>query len=319
MMSNERSNDEDGLKSACHAEDESEVKDILNKPARLSVDPLIQSILVTKHDGVIMNLLLSYVEGKKMQGEMLCSAAGMGCLQVIILGLKREWNISCEHNHIQAIHVAAEKGQEEVVMYLLEKGASVNTTTSDTRLQPLHMACRKGHKGMVELLLRSGADVSAFGKGGETPFMCAVSGGEVDIVKTIIGAKGITRCSFIPLLNDTVRVGNPEMIQLLLGLVHSDLSIELAAKLAISRGNPKVVKCFLEKGITLDDSVLCIAARNNSEEGLEILQMLIDKGVQVSKTVALYFAVNHANVKVVDLLLQHGAPVCYSFSKYAVF
>jgi len=51
----------------------------------------------------------------------------------------------------------AKKGQNEVVEYLLEKGADLNRQKFKT---PFHLACEKGHLSLVQLLIEKGVDVN---------------------------------------------------------------------------------------------------------------------------------------------------------------
>jgi ankyrin repeat protein len=57
-----------------------------------------------------------------------------------------------------ALHLAAERGQEEVVAYLIEKRADVNDADG-LGWTPLHLAARQGHLSVVKRLVKAGAKV----------------------------------------------------------------------------------------------------------------------------------------------------------------
>jgi ankyrin repeat protein len=59
-----------------------------------------------------------------------------------------------------ALHHAAERGRSEVVSYLLEKGADVNSADG-LCWTPLHLAAEQGHLPVVKQLVRAGAKVDA--------------------------------------------------------------------------------------------------------------------------------------------------------------
>jgi ankyrin repeat protein len=59
-----------------------------------------------------------------------------------------------------ALHRAAEQGQEDVVAYLIKKGADVNAT-GPLDWTPLHVAAQKGDLAIVKRLVKAGAKVGA--------------------------------------------------------------------------------------------------------------------------------------------------------------
>lgn len=59
-----------------------------------------------------------------------------------------------------AIHFAAEHGRDEVVAYLISKGADVNQTVG-LDWTPLHIAAAEGHLEIVKMLVKAGAKTNA--------------------------------------------------------------------------------------------------------------------------------------------------------------
>ena len=61
------------------------------------------------------------------------------------------------------LHVAAFIGNENVVSYLLDKGANISSVTQRGET-PLHYAARAGHPNIMRLLLDNGAQLDAKSK-----------------------------------------------------------------------------------------------------------------------------------------------------------
>jgi len=89
-----------------------------------------------------------------------------------------------------ALHVAAGRGQTEVVKLLLAKGANALTTTTFAATA-LHFAAAGGHKDMVEPLLAHGADIDGLGCE-RAPIHMAMTGDQKEMVQFLIdkGAQG---------------------------------------------------------------------------------------------------------------------------------
>lgn len=64
-------------------------------------------------------------------------------------------------------------GRWEMVSFLLDRGASIETRGQSTGVTPLLLAAAKGHKDIVKLLLDRGADTAATDGTGRTFEMCA--------------------------------------------------------------------------------------------------------------------------------------------------
>lgn len=68
-------------------------------------------------------------------------------------------NVNLQHN-ITPLHVAAKWGRNNMVILLLDKGASIIAKTRDG-LTPLHCAARSGHEQVVDTLLQRHAPITA--------------------------------------------------------------------------------------------------------------------------------------------------------------
>lgn len=71
-----------------------------------------------------------------------------------------------------ALHTAAERGNEEVVRLLLNKGVDASAVDSNG-LTALHISAREGHNLIVQLLLERGASVESMDRWQRTPLSLA--------------------------------------------------------------------------------------------------------------------------------------------------
>jgi ankyrin repeat protein len=74
-------------------------------------------------------------------------------------------------------------GNYDTALYLIEKGAEINTTTESKRLTPLHIAALMGHEEIVKLLLVFNADITITNISGDTAIVSVVENNNLEIVK----------------------------------------------------------------------------------------------------------------------------------------
>lgn len=180
---------------------------------------LLISLSLDEKSNDIVSLLMEYAEDKKMEAEVINNAAMEANLQVMKMVMERGWDIEEEYCRMQAIHTAAEYGQEEVVKYLLEKGVSVAASTIEN-YHPLHFACQQGHTSIVELLLKNGADINAqTGFEQSTPLMEAAKNGKIAIASMLIDAGAdveVLNRLYQKAIHYAVYAGHLEMVKFLL-------------------------------------------------------------------------------------------------------
>jgi ankyrin repeat protein len=76
---------------------------------------------------------------------------------------------------------------EEIVEYLLEKGANVNAASQNNqRVAPLHAASASRSVSIVRTLLEHGADPNARQNGGSTALHSAAQNGQVEMIQLLL-------------------------------------------------------------------------------------------------------------------------------------
>jgi ankyrin repeat protein len=188
-----------------------------------------------------------------------------------IIQLLKDAGANCNN----ALFIASEKGNVEVVKILLAaKDINVNKASKFGRT-PLDMATENNHTEIIQLLKDAGAQLYTL--------YVASRDGHTDVVKALLAAKDIdvnkTEYSGTPL--DTATENNhTEIIQLLQDAGAQHCSLYSASK----NGYTKVVKALLvDKDINVNKAIydgstpLDIATKNNHTE---IIQLLKDAGAQ---------------------------------------
>jgi ankyrin repeat protein/ketosteroid isomerase-like protein len=82
--------------------------------------------------------------------------------------------------------LAAYLGNEEVVEYLISKGADVNFTAPSTGFTALTGAVSQRHARIADILVRHGAEVNHVYEGTLTPLLVATSQGDLDLVRLLL-------------------------------------------------------------------------------------------------------------------------------------
>ncbi len=83
-----------------------------------------------------------------------------------------------------AMHVAAEKGHDQVIKLLAKRGANLESK-SNTGRTPLMLAAKEGKSSAVKLLLELGANIDARGSFGKTAMSEAKENYEEEVVQVL--------------------------------------------------------------------------------------------------------------------------------------
>jgi hypothetical protein len=85
------------------------------------------------------------------------------------------------------LQLACYFGHEEVVRFLLGRGADANATAeNEQKIRPLHAAAANGDRAIVEMLLKAGADVNAPQIHGFTPLHTAADRDDVALAELLL-------------------------------------------------------------------------------------------------------------------------------------
>lgn len=188
-----------------------------------------------------------------------------------------------------ALHLAAKKGCEEMINFLLTNSSrgerfDVDAVTEDGRT-PLHCAAVSGHVEVVHILLERGANKEVQDSDGRTALDCAVEHGRM-AVEAILDSKGSGKKN---LEMDDSLANQPELFETVTGSPDPGINISMresnAASIfidAVARGDEEKVIKLLDQGTSIESS---------HERGLT----------------ALHVAVNRGEPNMVKLLLSRGA------------
>jgi ankyrin repeat protein len=224
------------------------------------------------------------------------------------------------------LYIAADKGNKDAAMLLLEKGANVNGITKkiNGEFTPLYAAAASGHKGMLGLLLEKGADLNASTDRGFTALHIAAHYNHADVAEYLIarGARVNAKSDsgMTPLVSAAGKCGM-ETAKL---LIAKGAEINAAGKngfmplhTAAMEGCRDLAQLLIEKGALVDAqsdfgvTPLYSAAEYNQ---LDIARLLISNNADVHQKAKdgwtpLHIAAKGNHRDMADLLINAGADI----------
>ncbi|XP_059398460.1 poly [ADP-ribose] polymerase tankyrase-1-like isoform X1 [Carassius carassius] len=216
------------------------------------------------------------------------------------------------------LHFAAGFGRKDVVEHLLQTGANVHAR-DDGGLIPLHNACSFGHAEVVSLLLCQGADPNARDNWNYTPLHEAAIKGKIDVCIVLL------QHNADPNIRNTdgksaLDLADPSAKAVLTGEYKKDELLEAARsgneEKLMALLTPLNVNCHASDGRKstsqkMLSTPLHLAAGYNR---VRIVQLLLQHGADVHAKdkgglVPLHNACSYGHYEVTELLLKHGACV----------
>jgi len=197
------------------------------------------------------------------------------------------------------LYLAAQQGHTEIILKLIENGASVETVTDD-KLTPLHYAAQDGHIEIVKIIIDKLIELNKIDlidiKCNEdtTPLWRAAQKGHYDCCQMLIKYSdvNIIADNGRSVLQQAAQSGNLNVVKL---LIENDAKINNEntdghpiLQLAVAREAIELVKYLL--------SELSVDVNEKSKDGN-------------SNDTALHQACQHESREMVELLLEHGADI----------
>lgn len=147
-------------------------------------------------------------------------AAQRGHRELVEILLKNNCKINIfNHSGYMPLHCAALNGHEDVLRVLLKKEKSVDHSKSFDDKSILHLASEHGHTDLVKYLVNLKADVNTKTGRNETPLHEAALNGHLEVVKILIYNKAdinIASVDGLTPLHNAVETGREKIVEILL-------------------------------------------------------------------------------------------------------
>ena len=267
----------------------------------------------------------AYIHAKKDGQSPLSLAANTGCVPAVRILVERG-NINqypMDHDAVTALILATTRGHSEVVEFLLEMGANIESRSKkeDT---PLMRAITHNRYDVAEMLLSKGANPEAVNIYGDSALFRAICKRSTELIDLLLdsGASRSFRMKGFSPMTIAAKHGSTEMVQHLI-----DRGFDINAKDscgctpihgAITSLNPEVVRLLIVAGAhvgVVDESMGRTALSLAVCEGsLDIVKLLIECGVNVNSAddngeTPLICASYCDDTELVDYLLDEGADI----------
>lgn len=221
--------------------------------------------------------------------------------------------------------IAGKRGHQNIVEYLLKKGASIDDIDKDPKRQGniLHYACWGGHLKLAQWLIDSqGADPGCTDVVGNTPLLYAIYGGHRDVVEELLrrgrSLRERNNKNHTAILQASCG-GHQHLVEWLLdegfSLREMDADGNTALLFAAWGGHRDLMEYLLSRGASLEEknanghSVFLSAANGGR---VQVVEWLLTQGFDLKETnsnqdTALLLAAYGGHVALVERLLELGA------------
>nr|XP_034184113.1 uncharacterized protein LOC117606144 isoform X1 [Osmia lignaria] len=254
------------------------------------------------------------------------SAVRNNHIDVVKVLLKNEVDVDFTQSvgGFSMLHVAAEFGHQEIVDFLLKKGANVNAR-NDRGGIPLHTAALNGHLEVVNTLILNGADVNARVLHGCTSLHYAIENGHEKIANILLEHGANANVSDKTYNNTPLHYaamnGHERIVE---ALLENNANTNITTvegftplHLAVQNGHLEIVTTLLKHSTNINvtakrkEMLLHYAAEKGYKE---IAELLIKNGAEVNAIddtdlTPLHLAALRGHKDVIDLLIENKAKV----------
>uniref|UniRef100_A0A8D3BR82 Ankyrin 3 n=1 Tax=Scophthalmus maximus TaxID=52904 RepID=A0A8D3BR82_SCOMX len=288
------------------------------------------------HDQVVSLLLENDTKGK-VRLPALHIAARKDDTKAAALLLQNDHNADVEskmmvnrttESGFTPLHIAAHYGNINVATLLLNRGAAVDFMARND-ITPLHVASKRGNSNMVKLLLDRGSKIDARTKDGLTPLHCGARSGHEQVVEILLdrGAPFLSKTkNGLSPLHMATQGDHLNCVQLLL---QHDVPVDdvtndylTALHVAAHCGHYKVAKLIVDKKANPNAKALVgkqrLAVHNGftplhiacKKNRVKVMELLLKHGASIQRgETALHMAARAGQADVVQYLLKKGAKV----------
>lgn len=264
---------------------------------------------------------------KNMEGYMPVHLAAFNkCFDSVKVLLEKEENVdfNIASGGFTCLHIAAEVGHRETVIFLLTNQANVQAKNDKDGI-PLHVAALNGHLEVVKLLISKGSNVNSRVFDGCTPLHYATETGCEQVVSLLL-EKGAhvnvtdnvynnyplhlaTYSGFIKIVNDLLKNGADINVK----ATNGDTPLHNAAL----QGHENIVELLVNYGASVEiRNEFGVTALHCASRGdhVNIMSFLIKRGASVNAKnrfghTALHVAAERGKISAAALLISEGAEV----------
>ncbi len=265
------------------------------------------------------------LKGARHTRSAAAMAASEGHAHVLEYLMEQGANWSETEGSTSPIHLAAEEGQYDVLMMLLDRGVDVNIKDEHGRTA-LFYAVEEGQTSEVKLLLEKGADVNAKDELGRTALSFAAEEDQTTVAAMLLDAGAeadVKDESGRTPLDYAAEEGSEDLLG---QLMSSDPNIRAQALhpstvvTAAGEGELGIVQELVEAGADVnaaDESGYTPLMEAAREGELRVVRYLLGKGAQVDPTrdmsmpSALFLAAGESAPMVMQMLIDKGANIEY--------
>lgn len=164
--------------------------EVINK---FGVTPLLCTVLADSYEGTQILLDASAnpnVTKPKTGGTALFFAAQMNNLKIAqaLINAKADVNLTNSRG-LTPLFIACVKNAKEIAALLLNSGANPNISDTKKKTSPLHIAAERNNVAIMMYLMKAKANIDAQTSNGATPLFMAASKGHALAVQTLLIAK----------------------------------------------------------------------------------------------------------------------------------